>query len=183
MFKNIKIKRVASSSVGLKYPSPIKIKLKSKKNTLSNILKEVNFFKYKKLDKNSILSYNNRLKFKKKPKTASRSVAHFNNTSAAFIPDNESIISKKIKIKLPYKPIWNYSYYYNEMDNNKKYYKLLNHNYSDKKLRIKNLLNTKNPYMVEDWQKPRMIRILEKNSLIEEEILLRPWNFLPYLDN
>jgi len=54
---------------------------------------------------------------------------------------------------------------------------------SVKKMRIKSLIDSKNPYIIEDWKKPRMIRILEKNSLIEEEIMLKPWKFFPNIDN
>ena len=43
----IKIKRLASSAIGLKNPSPnIKIKLKYKKNSLSKILKDIKNIRY-----------------------------------------------------------------------------------------------------------------------------------------
>ena len=166
----IKIKRLASSAIGLKNPSPnIKIKLKYKKNSLSKILKDIKNIRYKSLDK---------------VKTDSRSLKYHNDFAGRSAYDSENIFTKdinNIKVNQIKKPLWNYSYYFNEKDNNKKYFKLQCQ--SAKKIRIKQLLNFKNPYIIEDWQKPRMIKILEKNSLIEEEIMLKPWKFFPNADN
>ena len=171
---NVKLRRVASSSVGYKIPFP-KIKLKSDKNNLlSKIMNNVDLYRYKKLNKNRINNV-----YKIKPKTVSRSVPYYNESSASLIQDTESVLSNRNNIKKQNRPVWNYSYYYNENKKNKNY--LLKLNNSEKKMRIKYLLHEKNPYMVEDWQKPRMIKILEKNSLIEEEILLQPWRFLPII--
>ena len=174
---NTKLRRVASSSVGYKIPFP-KIKLKSDKNNLlSKIMNNIGLYRYKKLNKNIINNI-----YRIKPKTASRSVPYYNNeSSASLIQDTESVLSNKNNIKKLNRPVWNYSYYYNENNKNKNYLKLLKQKNREKKMRIKQLLHKKNPYMVEDWQKPRMIRILEKNSLIEEEILLQPWRFLPII--
>ena len=176
---NVKLRRVASSSVGYKNPFP-KLKLKSGNNNLfSKIINNIDFYRFKKIDKNIINNV-----YRIKPKTASRSVPHYNESSASLIQDTESVLSNKNNIKIKARPVWNYSYYYNEKNKNKNknYYKLLKLNNSERKMRIKQLLHEKNPYMVEDWQKPRMIRILEKNSLIEEEIMLQPWRFLPIIE-
>ena len=174
---NMKLRRVASSSVGYKIPFP-KIKLKSDKNNLlSKIMNNIGLFQYKKLNKNTI----NNL-YRIKPKTASKSVPYYNESSASLMQDTESVLSNKNNIKIQNRPVWNYSYYYNASNTNKNFYKLLKLNNSEKKMRIKYLLHEKNPLMVEDWQKPRMIRILEKNSLIEEEIMLHPWRFLPIIE-
>ena len=180
----IKIKRLASSAIGLKNPSPnIKIKLKYKKNSLSKILKDIKNIRYKSLDKISLL--NNKSNFSlDKVKTDSRSLKYHNDFAGRSAYDSENIFTKdinNIKVNQIKKPLWNYSYYFNEKDNNKKYFKLQCQ--SAKKIRIKQLLNFKNPYIIEDWQKPRMIKILEKNSLIEEEIMLKPWKFFPNADN
>ena len=173
---NVKLRRVASSSVGYKIPFP-KIKLNSDKNNfLSKIINNIGLYRYKKLNKNLINNV-----YRRKPKTASRSVPFYNESSASLIQDTESALSNKNNLKKLNRPVWNYSYYYNESNNNKNYYKILKHNNSEKKMRIKQLLHEKNPYMVEDWQKPRMIRILEKNSLIEGEIMLQPWKFFPII--
>ncbi len=182
MNQNIKIKRVASSSELFNSPSSIKINLKYKKNSLSKILKDINLFRYKKIDKNSGTNYNERF-YNNKPKTASKNYRYFN--SGSIIHDNDSILIKeanKKKINKQNKPIWNYSYYFNE-NNNKNNYKIMRQAQSVKKMRIKSLIDSKNPYIIEDWKKPRMIRILEKNSLIEEEIMLKPWKFFPNIDN
>ena len=174
---NVKLRRVASSSVGYKNPFP-KLKLKSGNNNLfSKIINNIDFYRFKKINKNIINNV-----YRIKPKTASRSVPHYNESSASLIQDTESVLSNKNSIKIKARPVWNYSYYYNEKNKNKNYYKLLKLNNSERKMRIKQLLHEKNPYMVEDWQKPRMIRILEKNSLIEEEIMLHPWRFLPIIE-
>ena len=176
----IKIKRLASSSVRLKNPSGIiNIKLKYKKNKLSKILNDLKYIKYQNLDKNSLIDYNDK-KFFNKPKTAKRNLRYVNDASSIY--DNGNIIPKEINnIKINQKstkPLWNYSYYFKENNN-----RIIRHNYSAKKLRIKQLLDLKSPYIIEDWQKPRMIKILEKNSLIEEQVILKPWIFFPIINN
>ena len=177
----IKIKRIASSSIGSKNPSSnINIRLKYKKNTLSKILKDIKYIRYKNLDNNSNINYNEKI-YINKPKTASRSLRYFNDISGGAIYDNDNFLPKefnKMKISQKNRPLWNYSYFFN--DKNKK---TIKHNYSAKKIRIKKILNFKDPYIIEDWKKPRMIKILEKNSLIEEEIMLKPWKFFPNIDN
>lgn len=182
----IKIKRIASSSIGFRNPSSnIKIKLKYKKNSLSKLIKDLKYIRYKSLNKNnSVINYNGDLIFNNKPKTSSKSYRYYNEGSASIINDNESMPQKEIKtikINNNKKPVWNYSYYFNEKNKNKNYYRF--NNQSAKKIRIKKLLDLKNPYIIEDWQKPRMIKILEKNSLIEEEIMLKPWKFFPNINN
>ena len=173
----IKTKRI-SSSIGFKVPPlpNINIKLKYKKNSLSKIIEDIKFIRYKKLNKDSIINRN----YFYKPKTSLRNNRYFKDVGGIDFNDNETIFPKeinKIKINQIKRPIWNYSYYFNQNNN-----KVLKHNYSAKKIRIKELLNLKDPNIIEDWQKPRMIKILEKNSLIEEEIMLRPWKFFPNLD-
>ena len=178
----IKIKRLASSSIGSKIQSSnINVRLKYKKNTLSKIIKDINYIRYKNLDKNSIINFNDKI-FLNKPKTASKNLRYFNDISSGSFYDNDNYLPKDInKMKTSQKnkpPLWNYSYFFN--DKNKK---IMKHNYSAKKIRIKKLLNIKDPFIIEDWQKPRMIKILEKNNLIEEEIMLKPWKFFPNLEN
>ena len=172
----IKMKRIASSSVGFKNPySKINIKIKYKKNKLSKIINDLKYINLQNLERNSIIDSNDK-KFFNKPKTASKSFRYFNE-AYSNIYDNGNIIPKEInniKINQKNKPLWNYSYYFKDNNN-----RILKHNYSAKKLRIKKLLDLQNPYIIEDWQKPRMIRILEKNSLIEQEVILKPWKFFP----
>ena len=178
----IKIKRIASTSIGSKNSSSnIRIRLKYKKNALSKILNDIKYIRYNNFDKNSIINYNDKI-YLNKPKTATKNLRYFNDMPGGDIYDNDNYLPKEInKMKISEKnklPIWNYSYYFK--DKNKK---IMKYNYSAKKIRIKKLLNIKDPFIIDDWQKPRMIKILEKNSLIEEEIMLKPWKFFPNIDN
>jgi hypothetical protein len=177
-----KIKKVTSSSnESLRPPLNIKIKLKHKKNSLAKLLNDIKYVKYKYSDKNSLISsYDDHNSFFK-PKTTKRSYEYYNDLP---VHDNEGLFMKdinKINIKDKNKPIWNYSYYFNQ-NKNKNYYKYLRSSLSAKKIRIKKILNEKSPNIIEDWQKPRMIKILEKNSLIEEEIMLKPWRLFPHIE-
>ena len=72
---------------------------------------------------------------------------------------------------------WNYSFF---PSRNKI---RLERNLSCKKQRINDILNRKDPLIIEDWKKPRMVKILEKNSIIEEAIVSKPWKFFPYNNN
>ena len=66
---------------------------------------------------------------------------------------------------------WNYSY------NNKNFKNLFKRTLSSKEYRILNIRNKKDSDIIYDWQKPRMVKILEKNAFIEEEIFSKPWKF------
>ena len=90
----IKIKRLASSSVGLKNPSGrVNIRLNYKKNKLSKILNDLKYIKYQNLDKNALIDYNDK-KFFNKPKTASRILRYYNDASSIY--DSGNIIHKEI---------------------------------------------------------------------------------------
>ena len=195
MNAKIRLKKNSSASEIFNSTTPASMKgkgkLKLKKSSLSKILKDIQYFKYKKIDNNNIGKYNPNDKFRvirNKPKTAAiKNYRYYYKENAIY--DNDSNFTKntinKNKMKLNNnKPVWNYSYYYDEKkNNNDKCFRLLKQNKSYKKLRIKNLLEYKNPYTVDEWQKPRMIRILERNSLIKEEIMLKPWLFFSNIDN
>ena len=179
MNPNIKIKRIYSSFGVEKKRTNIKIKFKYKKNSLNKILKDINIIKHEIFDNksNNIFNYNFN-NFFHKPKTA---VKRYNNIFNNFIPEEEinTIIkgnqnednnnnNKKLK--------WNYSY--NNNPKNK-----IRRNFSNKKIRIINIIKKKETNIIDDWQKPKMVKILEKNSLIEEAIVTKPWKFFPYFDN
>ena len=176
-----KLKKVTSLSMEKQMnPFKIKIKLKSKKNSLSKLLNDIKYIKYKYSGKNSLISSYNDHKSLYKPKTAKKSYEYYNNSP---FHDNETVFIKdinKINLKDKNKPRWNFSYYHLKNKNNNRY---LKPSLSAKKIRIKQILSEKNPYIVEEWHKPRMVKILEKNSLIEEEIMLKPWRFFPNYDN
>ena len=187
---NRKLKKVSSlpELYDIQSPSPLKAKLKFDKNSLAKLLNDIKYFNStkSKLDSNNSRIYNNyRFNFSK-PKTASKNYRYYYGENMVY--DNESHITKNSNIKNKMnqtnnRPVWNYSYYYNERKKkNDKCYKLLKNNHSYKKMRIRNVFNFKNPY-IEDWKKPRMIRILEQNSLIKEEIMLKPWEFFSNNDN
>ena len=178
MNPNLKIKRVFSS-IDLEPKRPkLKIKFRYQKNSLNKILKDINTLKHEIFDNksNNIFNYNFN-NFIHKPKTA---VKRYNNILDNYISDNDDFIIKENKKEEKEKSLkWNYSYFPNIYKN--KYKK----NYSDtiKKQKIIKLFHRKDPYIIDDWQKPRMIKILEKNSLIEEAIASKPWKFFPYFNN
>lgn len=70
---------------------------------------------------------------------------------------------------------WNYSF-----NNNKKKINFYKHS-SYKQLLIKSLINIKSPNIIEGWNKPRVIKIIEKNKKFEEEVIIRPWRYFPNL--
>ena len=114
-----------------------------------------------------------------KPKSAFK--RYQNNIFDNFTSDDDDFFIKKNKNennKDKNKVLkWNYSYY----RNNHKY--VFKKNYSIKKERIKKLFKLKHPDIIDDWQKPKIIKILEKNTLIEDAIITRPWKFFPCFDN
>ena len=190
MNSNRKLKKSSSlpELYDIQPPYPLKAKLKFDKNSLAKLLNDIKYFNNtkSKLDNNNSRIYNNYRFIFSKPKTASKNYRYYYGENMMY--DNESHITKisNFKNKMNQtnnRPVWNYSYYYNEgKKKNDKCYKFLKHNHSYKKMRIRNVFNFKNP-LIEDWKKPRMIRILEQNSLIKEEIMLRPWEFFSNNDN
>ena len=182
MNPNLQLKKVFASSVDFKKNLPnIKIKLKYKKKSLNKILKDINKIKHELFDDkgNNIFNYNyNNFN---RPKNYEDKLYN-NNKNNNIILENENYFLKEdnknnltTKNKENYIK-WNYSYYLN--NKNKK--KFLKRNLSYKKERINYLINKKIPYIIEDYKKPKMIQILEKNSVIEEEIISKPWKFIPY---
>ena len=175
MNPNIKINRIFSFGLEKKRPN-IKLKFKYKKNSLNNILRDINTIKHEIFDNksNNIFNYdfNN---FIQRPKTTSKRYNNNNNNFifSDFSNENESKISKEDKNNKNKILKWNYSFFPGR--NKIK----LKRNLSCKKQRIINILNRKDPLIIEDWKKPRMIKILEKNSLIEEAIISKPWKFFP----
>ena len=182
MNPDVKIRRVFSS-LGFEQRKPkIKLKFRYQKNSIKKILKDINTLKHEIFDNksNNIFNYNFN-NFIQKPKTAS--VKRYNNIYENYIPDNfENLIKENQKEENKEKDRilrWNYSYYPTHTRN------IFKKNYSTKikKQRIIKLFKTKDPDIIDDWQKPKMIKILEKNTLIEEAIITRPWKFFPYINN
>ena len=180
MNPNIKINRIYSSSVGFEKRRPnFKLKFKYQKNSLNKILRDINTLKQEIFDNKSNNIFNYNFNNFIHPKTASK---RYNDNNIFLFSDIsneiENIISKADKndsnnnnnkiLK------WNYSFFPSR--NKIK----LERNLSCKKQRIINILNRKDPLIIEDWKKPRMVKILEKNSLIEEAIVSKPWKFFPY---
>ena len=182
MNPDIKIKRVFSSSIGLEKRRPkINIRFNYKKKSLNKILKDINTLKHEIFDNksNNIFNYNFNNFYQKSKKESKRynnmMINDFNLEDDYFLKKEEKTNrDNKRKDKLLK---WNYSYFQN---NYKKKYKI---NLSTKKQKIINLLNQKDPNIIEDWNKPKMLKILEKNSLIEEAIISKPWKFFPSNDN
>ena len=92
--------------------------------------------------------------------------------------------STKPKRELYYKPNWKYSYY---LDKNE--ILSLNNINNKKKIEIKNALcdykdiDKRPKPIVYSWTKPRMIRILENNALIEEEVKSHYWKYSHIFEN
>ena len=188
----IKIKRISYSTIPLKKPSiNIKIRTNKKRNiTLADILREITYLRYKNFEKISNISYNDQILLNK-PKSSGKKYRYLdgqlnyksqekNNTFNFSNNINSSSLSRNKK------PFWNYSYYFNPSIEKKRSFNNINKcNISQKKMKIKDIINTKNPYMMDmdDWLKPRMIKILEKNSLIEGEVMKKPWKFFQKIDN
>ena len=88
------------------------------------------------------------------------------NNSSLSIRDTNSTFYNTKKI-LP-KPIWNYSYNRNCSFNFKP-------PESERKKRIKKIL--KQSYLFAKDKRPRMIKILENNSMIEQQIRFNAWKY------
>ena len=180
MNPNTKIRKVFTSlDLGRRKPN-IHIQLRYQKNSLNKILKDINILKQELFDNksNNIFNYKfNNIIYK--PKSAFK--RYQNNIFDNFTSDDDDFFIKKNKNennKDKNKVLkWNYSYY----RNNHKY--VFKKNYSIKKERIKKLFKLKHPDIIDDWQKPKIVKILEKNTLIEDAIITRPWKFFPCFDN
>ena len=179
MNPNIRIKRIFSSFGSERRTPNLKIQFKYKKNSLNKLLKDINAIKREIFDNksNNIFNYNFN-NFLPKPKTAVRRYNYFLNE---FSPENEINLikeNKKEDNKEKDKTLkWNYSYYPTNYKN------VLKKSKSHNKERIINIFKAKDPYVFDEWQKPRMIKILEKNSMIEQAVVSKPWRFFPYLEN
>ena len=175
MNPNIKIRRVFTPMVegGKPKPKPkIKIKFQYKKNnSLNKILKDINKFKKEIFDNksNNIFNYDFNKYFNKSKINNKR----YSNNIAFDFYDRDNLTSKEEnnKNKKNKNLKWNYSY------NNKNYKDLIKSTLNSKKFRIINIINKKEPDIVNEWQKPRMVKILEKNAAIEENIISKPWRF------
>ena len=175
MNPNIKIRRVFTPMVegGKSKPKPkIKIKFQYKKNnSLNKILKDINKFKKELFDNksNNIFNYD----FNKYFNKAKINNKRYSNNIAFDFYDRDNLTSKEEnnKNKKNKNLKWNYSY------NNKNYKDLIKSTLNSKKFRIINIINKKEPDIVNEWQKPRMVKILEKNAAIEENIISKPWRF------
>ena len=81
-----------------------------------------------------------------------------------------------------YKPKWKYSYYVNKND-------ILSLNNLNKNPEIKNSLcdykdiDKRPKPIVYSWTKPRMVKIIENNSLIEEEVKSHFWKYSYLFEN
>ena len=173
MNPNIKIKRVFTPTVESEKRKPkIKIKFQYKKNnSLNKILKDINKFKKEPFDNksNNIFNYDFNKYFNKSKINNKR----YSNNIAFDFYDRDNLTSKEEnnKNKKNKNLKWNYSY------NNKNYKDLIKSTLNSKKFRIINIINKKEPDIVNEWQKPRMVKILEKNAAIEENIISKPWRF------
>ena len=180
MNPNTKIRKVFSTlNIEEKKPN-IQIQFRYQKNSLKKILKDINILKREIFDNksNNIFNYkfNNIIH---KPKTAVK--RYQNNVFDNFDSNDDDFFTKENKNDVNKNKIknlkWNYSYYRN---NHKEKFKK---SYSTNKERIKKLFNLKHPDIIDDWQKPKIVKILEKNTLIEDAIISKPWRFFPCFDN
>jgi hypothetical protein len=86
------------------------------------------------------------------------------------------------KIRKDFKPNWKYSYYLDKND-------ILTINNINNNPEIKNVLcdykdiDKRPKPIVYSWTKPRMIKILENNSLIEEEVKSHFWKYSHIFEN
>ena len=93
--------------------------------------------------------------------------------------DNNSCLNVHARKLSSYKPRWKYSYF---VDKNQ----ILN---LENQTEMKNTLvdykdiDKKPQRIVYSWSKPRMVQILEKNGMIEEEIKTHPWKYSYLFDN
>ena len=90
--------------------------------------------------------------------------------------------NNKPKKEVNYKPNWKYSYYLNKND-------ILTINNLKNNLEIKNSLcdykdiDKRPKPMVYSWTKPKMVKIIENNSLIEEEVKSHFWKYSHIFEN
>ena len=107
--------------------------------------------------------------------------ANQSNSSANYSGSNNFFLPKTKK-KLQYKPKWKYSYFLDKNDILS--LKLLNNNPE-----IKNILcdykdiDKKPKPIVYSWTKPRMIKIIENNALIEEDVKSHFWKYSHLFEN
>ena len=172
MNPNIKIRRAFTPSINSIEKRKPKISFQYKKNSLNKILKNINIIKKEIFDNKSsnIFNYDFNKFFHK---TKSNNKRYNNNIAFDFFERDdftykEDINNNKNKNK---NLKWNYSY------NNKNFKNLFKRTLSSKEYRILNIRNKKDSDIIYDWQKPRMVKILEKNAFIEEEIFSKPWKF------
>jgi hypothetical protein len=96
--------------------------------------------------------------------------------------NNINFQNSKSKSDYHYRPKWKYSYYINKND-------ILNLNNLNNNPEIKNSLfdfkdiDKRPKHIVYSWTKPRMIKILENNSLIEEEVKSHYWKYSHIFEN
>jgi hypothetical protein len=95
----------------------------------------------------------------------------FNDFSNNMSSMNNSTSIPKSKIE---RPIWKYSYYIDKNDilninNDPEIRSLLNNNYKDFEKNYKPITYS--------WTKPRMIKIIENNKIIEEEVKSNFWKY------
>ena len=134
------------------------------------------------------------------PLYTSKNKSHYNNSLKPYInlSSNYSSLNEKTENNIynyghanelcgnvhprklsSYKPRWKYSYF---VDKNQ----ILN---VENQTEIKNNLvdykdiDKKPQRIVYSWSKPRMVQILEKNGMIEEEIKTHPWKYSYLFDN
>ena len=174
MNPNIKIRRVYTPSIKNIEKRKPKISFQYKKNSLNKILKNINIIKKEIFDNKSsnIFNYDFNKFFHK---TKSNNKRYNNNIAFDFFERDDFTYKEdinNINDKNKNKSLkWNYSY------NNKNFKNLFKRTLSSKEYRILNIRNIRDSDIIYDWQKPRMVKILEKNDFIEEEIFSKPWKF------
>ena len=180
MNPDIKIRRVFTPNPSFRSAEKRKPKINFhyKKNSLNKILKNINIIKRELFDNksNNIFNYNFN-KYIHKSRTNNK---RYNNNIAYDFFERETFSQREDKndTNSQIKSLkWNYSY--NHKNNND----VIKRTLSSKKYRILNIMNKKEPDIVYNWQKPRMIKILEKNAFIEEEIKSKPWRFFYNYEN
>ena len=136
-------------------------------------------YNFDKTSKSSVL-YNSRIKsaklkypsFKNNFFTKEKNKSNFNDFSKNNTDSNNNSF-KNHSTQIKKRPIWKYSYYVDKND-------ILNINNDSE---IRNLLNNyrdidnKPKPITYSWTKPRMIRIIENNKIIEEEIKSTFWKY------
>ena len=136
-------------------------------------------YNFDKTSKSSVL-YNSRIKsaklkypsFKNNFFNKEKNKSNFNDFSKNNTDSNNNSF-KNHSTQIKKRPIWKYSYYVDKND-------ILNINNDSE---IRNLLNNyrdidnKPKPITYSWTKPRMIRIIENNKIIEEEIKSTFWKY------